>query len=98
MNNLTAFPDSRSGLKFPEMSPQTEHRKQPTTSGRLFHATDVKGGRFAENFEEIQIMGTGEFSEVYEVADRKTRVRYAVKRTRYPMMGPKERYAFLMIR
>jgi hypothetical protein len=36
-------------------------------------------------------MGTGEFSEVYEVVDRASRVKYAVKRTRFPMSGPKER-------
>jgi mitosis inhibitor protein kinase SWE1 len=81
------------GLEFPEMSPPKEHRRRSTTNGLLFQMTDLKGGRFGEKFEESEIMGTGEFSEVYEVVERGTGAKYAVKRTRFAMTGPKERYS-----
>jgi hypothetical protein len=80
-----------SGFEFPGISPPKEHRRRSTTNGRLFQQHDVLGGRFGDKFEDIQLMGTGEFSEVYEVVDRASRVKYAVKRTRFPMSGPKER-------
>ena len=75
-------------------SPPTnkEHRRRSTTNGLLFTQPDLKGGRFGEKFEESQILGTGEFSEVYEVVERSSGIKYAVKRTRFPMSGPKERY------
>ena len=69
-----------------------EHRRRSTTNGLLFQQQpDLMGGRFGEKFEDSQIMGTGEFSEVFEVVDRKTKVKYAVKRTRFAMSGLKER-------
>lgn len=80
------------GLDFPDISPPKEHRRRSTTNGRLFHEHDLKGGRFGDKFEESQILGTGEFSEVYEVVERVSGAKYAVKRTRFPMTGPKERY------
>ena len=66
-------------------------RRRSATNGRLFQQYDLKGGRFGQKFEESQILGAGEFSEVYEVVDRVSRAKYAVKRTRFPMSGPKER-------
>jgi hypothetical protein len=79
--------------KSPDLSPEIkEHRRRSTTNGLLFAAQpDVMGGRFGEKFEECQIMGSGEFSEVFEVVDRVSRLKYAVKRTRFAMSGPKER-------
>jgi len=73
-------------------SPPKEHRRRSTTNGLLFTQPDLKGGRLGEIFEESQILGTGEFSEVYEVVERSSGKKYAVKRTRFPMSGPKERY------
>jgi hypothetical protein len=102
VHNLTKSPDGDSirsigsfhtGIEFPEMSPPREHRRRSNANGRLFQQYDLKGGRFGEKFEESQIMGRGEFSEVYEVVERLSKVKYAVKRTRFPMSGPKERYA-----
>jgi hypothetical protein len=75
-----------------DTSPPKEHRRRSTTNGLLFaQQPDLKGGRFGEKFTESQIMGTGEFSEVYEVVERVTGSKYAVKRTRFAMSGPKER-------
>ena len=93
VHNLTKSPDEgfHTSLVFPEISPPKEHRRRSTTNGRLFQQYDLKGGRFGEKFEESQIIGTGEFSEVYEVVDRVSKSKYAVKRTRFPMSGPKER-------
>ena len=93
VHNLTKSPDERfhDSLEFPEISPPKEHRRRSITNGRLFQQYDLKGGRFGEKFEESQIIGTGEFSEVYEVVERVSKSKYAVKRTRFPMSGPKER-------
>lgn len=84
--------------KSPELSPDVkEHRRRSTTNGLLFASQpDIMGGRFGEKFEECQIIGTGEFSEVFEVVDRQTRLKYAVKRTRFAMSGLKERYVLLL--
>jgi hypothetical protein len=90
-DNMEAYTNP-SSLEFPEMSPPKEHRRRSTTNGLLFQLPDLKGGRFGEKFEESEIMGTGEFSEVYEVVERGTGAKYAVKRTRFAMTGPKERY------
>lgn len=93
VHNLTKSPDERfrTGLEFPEISPPKEHRRRSGTNGRLFQQHDLKGGHFGEKFEESQIIGTGEFSEVYEVVERASKSKYAVKRTRFPMIGSKER-------
>ena len=93
VHNLTKSPDEgfRTNLEFPEISPPKEHRRRSITNGRLFQQYDLKGGRFGEKFEESQIIGTGEFSEVYEVVERVSKSKYAVKRTRFHMSGPKER-------
>jgi hypothetical protein len=107
VHNLTKSPggdsirsiDSFVGVDFPEMSPPKEHRRRSTTNGLLFaQQPDLKGGRFGEKFVESQIMGTGEFSEVYEVVERVTGSKFAVKRTRFAMSGPKERYYLLGLR
>ena len=104
IHNLTKSPGGDSirsigsfvGVDFPEMSPPKEHRRRSTTNGLLFaQQPDLKGGRFGEKFVESQIMGTGEFSEVYEVVERVTGSKFAVKRTRFAMSGPKERYYLL---
>lgn len=45
-----------------------------------------------ERFERIQLVGRGEFSTVYSISTRGGNSdRYAVKRTKYPFMGPKAR-------
>ena len=73
-----------------------ERRRRSTTNGGRLHFADgadiLSSGRFGEKFEDVRKMGTGEFSEVYEVVDKATKVKYAIKRTRYPLGGPKERY------
>jgi len=90
-DSIRSIESLHTGLDFPDISPPKEHRRRSTTNGRLFQQHDLKGGRFGEKFEESQIMGTGEFSEVYEVVERVSGAKYAVKRTRFPMTGPKER-------
>ena len=99
VHNLGKSPGGDSVEKFPsgfessDISPSIDHRRRSATNGRLFQQHDILAGRFSDHFEEIQLMGTGEFSEVYEVVDRTSRVKYAIKRTRFPMSGPKERYS-----
>ena len=91
-DSIRSIESFHTGIEFPDISPPKEHRRRSTTNGRLFQQYDLKGGRFGEKFEESQIMGTGEFSEVYEVVERVSGAKYAVKRTRFPMTGPKEQY------
>ncbi|BFZ65134.1 mitosis inhibitor protein kinase swe1 [Saitoella coloradoensis] len=44
-------------------------------------------------FTNVELMGEGEFSEVYSVQERDDGgfVKYAVKKTKYPFIGPKDR-------
>lgn len=49
-----------------------------------------------ERYSDVQMIGTGEFSIVYAVSEKSSvagiePARYAVKRTKYPFVGPKAR-------
>lgn len=83
--------------KVQQFEEANERRRRSTTNGGRLHFADaadiLSSGRFGEKFEDVRRMGTGEFSEVYEVVDKSTKVKYAIKRTRYPLGGPKERYS-----
>lgn len=47
--------------------------------------------RFANDFAVSRTIGAGEFSEAFEVQDRRTGEVFAVKKTKVPYGGPKER-------
>lgn len=46
---------------------------------------------FETNFTVLRSLGNGAFSDAYEVADRQRSSVYAVKRTKHPFGGPKDR-------
>jgi Protein kinase domain len=82
-------PTKPGGLWGTLVSPEREVPRR--LEARLTGQED-RWGVMAEKFDECQVIGSGEFSEVYQVTDRVTRVKYAVKRTRYPISGVKERH------
>jgi len=47
--------------------------------------------RLDEEFEMVDVLGSGEFSEAFKVVEKATGAVFAVKRTKQPIGGPKAR-------
>ena len=58
---------------------------------RAGSASPPLGDFFAENFELLQQIGSGSFADVFKVRSRKDGQLYAVKKTRYPFTGFRDR-------
>jgi hypothetical protein len=77
--------------------PQFKHRHSGSALISLRQNEIHSPDRFETNFKIVRALGSGEFSEVYEVEDRENAgLFYAVKRTKHPFGGHKDRFVLLM--
>ena len=51
-----------------------------------------RGTVFCEKFEILSTLGKGSFADVFHVVEKETRSEYAIKKTRHPFIGMKDRY------
>lgn len=52
---------------------------------------------FETNYTVLKSLGNGAFSDAYEVLDKQRGGVYAVKRTKNPFGGPRDRYVFFLL-
>lgn len=85
--------------KTPAKTPKTQHEIAiPSTimSMEKMRTDSVSDVILRERYSDVQMIGTGEFSIVYAVSEKTSMegvepMRYAVKRTKYPFVGAKDR-------
>ncbi|KAK4054620.1 mitosis inhibitor protein kinase swe1 [Microbotryomycetes sp. JL221] len=72
--------------------PQFKIRHSSSTVDSLRHHELQQPNWFESNFTILRTLGNGEFSDAYEVTDRSRNGHvFAVKRTKHPFTGPKDR-------
>lgn len=78
----------------PPGRPQFRQRHSGSTVLSVRQAELQQPDYFESNYNVIDIVGRGEFSEVYRVEDKQRPGVFAVKRTKQPFAGPRDRCVY----
>lgn len=81
--SLTSSPISPEGI-LEDSESETEEEQQPI---KRIHLHDSNISRYHEEFHEIELIGSGEFGQVWKCCNRLDGCQYAIKRSLKPVAG-----------